>query len=67
LVVLIFSGVSLPVRGTATVAHAGGIAERIAVTEFDSIQQAISTFEGDAYRATLKCLGDAVERDLSDR
>jgi len=52
------------VRGTAKVAHGAGIAERTVVTEFDSIEQAIATFEGDAYQATLQVLGGAVERDF---
>jgi uncharacterized protein (DUF1330 family) len=57
-------GGRLLVRGIARVAHGAGIAERTVVTEFDSIEQAIATFEGDAYQATLKVLGDAVERDF---
>ncbi|MGX6998295.1 DUF1330 domain-containing protein [Caballeronia sp. KNU42] len=52
------------VRGVAKLAHGAGIAERTVVVEFDSIEQAIATFEGDAYQATLKVLGDAVERDF---
>jgi uncharacterized protein (DUF1330 family) len=58
------SGGRLRVRGTARVAHGAGIAECTVVTEFDSIEQAIATFEGDAYQATLRVLGDAVERDF---
>lgn len=58
------SGGRVLVRGTAKVAHGAGLAERTVVVEFDSIEQAIATFEGDAYQATLKVLGDAAERDF---
>lgn len=63
-VAIMNGGGRLLIRGTARVAHGAGIAERTVVTEFDSIEQAIATFEGDAYQATLKVLGDAVTRDF---
>ncbi|WP_408526018.1 DUF1330 domain-containing protein [Paraburkholderia fungorum] len=51
-------------RGVAKFAHGAGLVERTVLTEFDSLQQAMSTFEGDEYQAALKVLGDAVERDF---
>jgi uncharacterized protein (DUF1330 family) len=50
-------GGRLLVRGTARVAQGAGIAERTVVTEFDSIEQAIATFEGDADQAALNVEG----------
>jgi uncharacterized protein (DUF1330 family) len=51
-------------RGVAAVAHGAGIAERTVLVEFDSLDQAIATFDGPAYQAALGVLGDAVERDF---
>jgi uncharacterized protein (DUF1330 family) len=34
------------------------------VIEFDSVQAAVATYEGPAYQAALKVLGNAAERDL---
>ncbi len=61
---IINGGGRILVRGVAKVVHGAGIAARTVVTEFDSIEQAIATFESDAYQAALKVLGDAVERDF---
>lgn len=52
------------VRGKATVTQGAGIAERTVLVEFDSLEQAIATFDGAAYQAALDVLGDAVERDF---
>ncbi|HVE06290.1 MAG TPA: DUF1330 domain-containing protein [Paraburkholderia sp.] len=51
-------------RGVAAAAHSDGIAERTVLVEFDSLAQAIATYESPAYAAALKVLGDAVERDF---
>jgi len=36
---------------------------RIVIIEFDSLQQAIATYESAGYQAALKVLGNAVERE----
>lgn len=51
-------------RGVAKNAYEAGLVERTVLTEFDSLQQAVSTHESDEYQAALKVLGDAVERDF---
>lgn len=51
-------------RGVAAKTYEAGIQQRVVVIEFDSIQQAMATFEGEAYQAAVKVLGDAVERDI---
>lgn len=51
-------------RGTATAAFEAGVRERIVITEFPSIQQAISAYESPAYQAALHALGDGAERDV---
>jgi len=52
-------------RGTAVKAYEAGIVERTVLIEFDSVQQAIATYESPAYQAAKKLLeGGAVERDV---
>jgi uncharacterized protein (DUF1330 family) len=48
-------------RGTPLEA---GLAERSVVIEFDSVAQAISTYESPAYQAAFRLLDGAVERDV---
>jgi uncharacterized protein (DUF1330 family) len=45
-------------------AHGAGIAERTVLIEFDSLDQALATFNGDKYQEALRVLGDACERDF---
>lgn len=52
------------VRGVPVKTFEAGLLERTVVIEFDSVQRAIDTFEGDAYQAALKALDDAAERDI---
>ena len=52
------------VRGIPQKSYEAGKAERTVVVEFDSVERAISTYESDAYRAVLKLLDGAVERDV---
>jgi uncharacterized protein (DUF1330 family) len=52
------------VRGTPTKVVEGGINDRTVVIEFDSVEKAIATYQSPAYRAALKALGDAAERDM---
>ena len=51
-------------RGTAAQVAEAGIKERSVVIEFDSLEQALETYQGPAYQAALKHLEGAVERDL---
>ncbi len=51
-------------RGTAAKTYESGIRQRVVVTEFDSVEQAIATFESAAYQAAVKVLGDAADRDI---
>lgn len=51
-------------RGMPAKAYEGGFPERAVVIEFDSVAQAIATYEGPAYQAALRVLDGAAERDL---
>ena len=51
-------------RGTAAAAFEAGVKERIVITEFPSVQQAIAAFESPAYQAALQALGDGAVRDV---
>jgi len=51
-------------RGTAAAAFEAGVKERIVITEFPSVQQAIAAYESPAYQAALQALGDGAERDV---
>jgi len=52
------------VRGIPAKTYEHGVAQRTIVIEFDSVQQAISTFESDAYQAALRVIEGAAERDI---
>ncbi len=51
-------------RGPAAKAYEAGIAQRIVIIEFDSVEAAVKTYESPAYRAALAVLEGAAERDL---
>jgi uncharacterized protein (DUF1330 family) len=51
-------------RGTPYRRYEAGLDQRTVVIEFDSVQAAVATYEGPAYQAALKVLGNAAERDL---
>jgi uncharacterized protein (DUF1330 family) len=52
------------VRGTPAKAYEAGLDQRCVVIEFESVQQAIATYEGSEYQAAAKLLEGAVERDI---
>jgi uncharacterized protein (DUF1330 family) len=52
------------VRGLPTRAFEAGVAQRTVIIEFDSVEQALATYEGPAYQAALRVLEGAVERDV---
>jgi uncharacterized protein (DUF1330 family) len=51
-------------RGEAMKAYEQGIAQRVTVTEFDSVEQAVAAHNGSDYQEALKALGNACERDV---
>jgi len=51
-------------RGDAAQVYEHGIAQRVTMTEFDSVEQAIAAHDGPAYQEALKALGNACERDV---
>jgi len=57
-------GVRYLARGTANATFEAGLKERIVVSEFASLEQAIAAHNGPAYQAALKALGDGAVRDV---
>jgi uncharacterized protein (DUF1330 family) len=57
-------GVRYLARGTANATFEAGQKERVVVTEWPSLEQAIAAHNGPAYQAALKALGDGAVRDV---
>ncbi|MEA2902751.1 MAG: hypothetical protein QOI12_138 [Alphaproteobacteria bacterium] len=51
-------------RGDAAKAYEAGIAARVVIIEFDSVDKAVATHDGEAYQAALKVFDNAAVRDL---
>jgi uncharacterized protein (DUF1330 family) len=51
-------------RGNPAVAHEAGQQERIVISEFPSLAQAIAAHDSPAYQEALKALGDGAVRDV---
>jgi len=51
-------------RGGVAKTYEGGINQRTVLVEFDSLAQAIATYESPGYQAALAVLGNAAERDI---
>src|SRR5437588_13080784 len=51
-------------RGTAVAAYEAGLKERIVISEFPSVAQAIAAHDCPAYQEALNALGNAAVRDL---
>jgi|SRR6516162_2148648 uncharacterized protein (DUF1330 family) len=51
-------------RANAAKAYEAGVADRVVLIEFDSLERAVAAHEDAPYQAALKVLGKAVERDL---
>jgi uncharacterized protein (DUF1330 family) len=51
-------------RGNAAKAYEAGLAQRVVIIEFDSVEQAIKTHDGPAYQEALRVFDGAAERDL---
>jgi uncharacterized protein (DUF1330 family) len=52
------------VRGTPAVAHEAGLKERIVISEFPSVAQAIAAHDCAAYQEAVRVLGDGAVRDV---
>jgi uncharacterized protein (DUF1330 family) len=51
-------------RGTAQAAYEHGQKERVVITEFPSLAQAIAAHDSPAYQEAVRVLGDGAVRDL---
>jgi uncharacterized protein (DUF1330 family) len=51
-------------RGNAAKAYEAGLAQRVVIIEFDSVERAAAAHDGEGYQAALKVLGNAADRDL---
>jgi uncharacterized protein (DUF1330 family) len=51
-------------RGTAAAAFEAGQKERIVISEFPSLDQAIAAYSSPAYAKALEALGDGAVRDI---
>lgn len=51
-------------RGAPARVYERGRSERTVVIEFDSVAQAIATYEGPAYQAALRLLDEVAEREV---
>jgi uncharacterized protein (DUF1330 family) len=51
-------------RGNPAAAFEAGQKERIVISEFPSVAQAIAAHDGPAYQEALKALGDGAVRDI---
>jgi uncharacterized protein (DUF1330 family) len=52
------------VRGMPSKTYEVGLNQRTVIIEFDSVAAAVATHDSDAYKAALKALGNAAERDM---
>src|SRR5262249_22211859 len=51
-------------RGNAAKAYEAGVAQRVVVIEFDSVEKAVAAHDSEGYQAALKVFGKAADRDL---
>lgn len=51
-------------RGTAAKAYEKGVAQRVVIIEFDSVDKAVAAHDSAGYQAALKALGSGAERDI---
>jgi uncharacterized protein (DUF1330 family) len=52
------------VRGMPAQVYELGVAQRVVVIEFPSVEAAVAAHEGAPYQEALRVLGDAAERDM---
>ena len=51
-------------RGTAVAAFEAGLKERIVISEFPNVEQALAAHDGPVYREALRILSDGAGRDI---
>ena len=52
------------VRGAPAKVYEQGLAQRVVMIEFDSVEKAIAAHDAPGYQEALKALGDGVEREI---
>src|SRR5947209_6558211 len=52
------------VRGMPAIVCEAGLNERLVISEFPSVENAIAAYNGAAYQQALAVLGNAAERDI---
>ncbi len=61
---IIAGGGTIIVRGTPVKTYEAGLNQRTVVIAFDSLGQAVATYDSAAYQTALAALGDGAERDI---
>lgn len=51
-------------RGSAAAAFETGVMQRVVITEYPSMQQAMAAYQSPAYQGALQALGDGAVRDV---
>jgi uncharacterized protein (DUF1330 family) len=51
-------------RGNPSHAYESGVMQRVVIIEFDSVEQATSTHDSEAYQAAVKALDGGADRDI---
>jgi uncharacterized protein (DUF1330 family) len=51
-------------RGTPAKLFEAGLDQRTVILEFDSVERAVAAYNSEPYKAALKALGNAAERDI---
>jgi uncharacterized protein (DUF1330 family) len=51
-------------RGMPSKVYEAGLNQRTVIIEFDSVARAVAAHDSDGYKAALKALGNAAERDI---
>jgi uncharacterized protein (DUF1330 family) len=51
-------------RGNAAKAYEAGVAQRVVIIEFDSVEGAVAAHDSPGYQAALKVFANAAKRDL---
>ncbi|MFL6416052.1 MAG: DUF1330 domain-containing protein [Bryobacteraceae bacterium] len=57
-------GGKLLIRTSEIQARESGVNQRLVVSEFESLEKALATYDSPAYQAALRVLGNAAERDF---
>jgi uncharacterized protein (DUF1330 family) len=52
------------VRGAPAKVYEQGLAQRVVMIEFDSVEKAIAAHDSPGYQEALKALGNGVEREI---